>query len=135
MKRNHFILLSALMAWFFSLTMLFAPANMLGNLGAEITPTVKLFTQFLGTNLFAIGIINFLARNDGGSAALRGVMLGNVALHLLGMLYDWNGYGQKLINSTGVWMGTVVHCLLIVGFTYYLIKTNPAGSLQNDKGR
>jgi hypothetical protein len=88
MKRHHFIIISALLAWLFGLTMILAPDKMLSNLALGTTPATNLVMQWVGIGLVSIGVINFFSRNDPGSKALKAVMIGNIILHLLGEGFD-----------------------------------------------
>ena len=121
MKRNQFMMLTAFVAWLFGLVMMMAPDKMLGGLGVAPGDIPNYLLQLIGVHLFATGWINFLARNDTGSA-LRGVMIANILLHVLSFAFDFIGYGKGLIVVTGVVMGAIVHIGLIAGFAYYLIK-------------
>jgi hypothetical protein len=124
MKRNHFLALSAVLAWIFSITMMLAPDKMLGGLGVAVADSTNWILQLVGVNLFAIGCINFLARNDEGSKALKGVMIGNIILHVVGFAFDFYGFGKGLSAVSSVIMGGVVHIGMVSGFFYYLINVS-----------
>lgn len=122
MKRKHFLLLSGLVAWAFSLGMMLMPSGFTGISVAPPTPAVNAWAQFLGTNLFAIGTINLLAFNASWSSAIRAILIGNLLLHLLGMIFDWYAYSLDIVSMQGVMQGTVVHVVFIFGFGYYAFK-------------
>jgi xanthine/uracil permease len=79
-----------------------------------------LVLRWVGSGLIAIGLINILARNDPGSTALRAVMLGNIALHVIAYTVDLNDFQSGFIKTSAIVMGSVVHILLIFGFLVYL---------------
>jgi uncharacterized protein YjeT (DUF2065 family) len=129
MKRKTFMLIAAILAFIFGLSMLFAPRQMMQNMATAADPSSYNVLQWAGTMLVAIGLINFLARNDAGSVALRAVMIGNVFLHALGIIVDVRQHLSGFVNASGLATGTVVHVLLIAGFIYYLrkMRTQQAG--------
>src|ERR1051326_30177 len=86
MKRQTFMLIAALLACAFGLSMLLSPASMLANMTTGAGPDAARVLRWSGTALFSIGIIPFFSRNDPGSPALRGVMIGNVMIHALALV-------------------------------------------------
>lgn len=126
MKRSLFILISAVMAAIFGLSMLLAPDQMIKNMTTAADPSALHVLQWAGNMLLAIAVINFLSRNDEGSVALRAVMIGNIFMHTLAIGIDWYHYSIGFVNMQGVATGMVVHVLLIVGFGYYLSKMGKA---------
>lgn len=122
MKRKVFLIISAILALFFGLGMLISPDKMLENMVNVNTPDLQHALQWSGTMLVSIAIINFLSRNDTGSAALRAVMIGNIVLHVVGFAIDAYGYSIDFLKMSGLVSGAVVHILLTIGFIYYLMK-------------
>lgn len=122
MKRNVFFIISAILGLAFGLHMLIAPGKMLENMATVNNSDMQHVLQWAGTMLVSIAIINFLSRNDAGSAALRAVMIGNIILHVVGFAVDAYHYSIGFINTSGLISGTVVHAVLTVGFIYYLVK-------------
>lgn len=123
MNRSTFLLIAALVPLTFGLVMMFAPGTMLSNsLVQEAGMQTHAVTRWVGFGVFSIGIINFLARNDKGSIALRAIMTGNVVFHLLGLFFDTNDYFTGVMTFSGLITGLIPHALLIMGFVYYLLK-------------
>lgn len=120
MKRKHFLIITALLAWGISLMMMIAPASFAGMI-AVLPPSGALsaWTTFIGTNLFAIGVINVFAATSGWNRAVLGVLVGNIVLHILGLAFDWTAFNNNIISFPGVMQVTVMHLLLIAGFGYY----------------
>jgi hypothetical protein len=122
-SRKQFLILAAIVPGAFGLVMMVAPDLMLGNsLAIGVDASTRVVTQWVGFGVFSLGLINFLSRNDPGSAALRAVMLGNVAFHVLGIGFDTYDYLAGFMKISGVVSGVVPHALLAVGFVYYLVK-------------
>ena len=123
MKRSVFILIAALIPVMFGSLMMFAPELMLYNtLTVEITTGLRAVTQWVGFGVFTLGIINFLARNDNGSASLKAVIVGNILFHGLGMCFDVYDYSIGIMRLTGLITGLIPHSVLALGFVYYLWK-------------
>lgn len=116
MKRNHFLIISALLAFLFGTMMIVLPDKALevagGNLGM----------QSFGIALFSIGIINLFSRNDPGSKALKAVMFGNIVLHLAGIGFDVYNYSAGLAQLSAILASGIIHILLLIGFAYYLVN-------------
>ena len=128
MKRSVFLLIAAIIPGVFGLVMMVAPEKMLSNsLTAEITLTTRIVTQWVGFGVFSLGLINFLSRNDNGSAALKGVMIGNIVFHFLGLSFDMYDYSIGVMSLSGLITGLIPHSLLIVGFVYYLVNLKKIG--------
>lgn len=126
MKRPQFLLLAGVLACLFSLMMMLAPDRMLANVSNIPPGGASNVTRWLGANLFAVGVINILARNDSGSEALRAIMVGNIVLHLAAMAFDIMDFTNGIVKTSGVAMGAVVHIGLVLGFLYYLRSARPA---------
>ena len=120
MKRPQFLLLAGALACLFSLMMMLAPDQMLMNVSNIAPGGASNVTRWLGANLFAVGVINILARNDSGSEALRAIIIGNIVLHVVAMAFDLLDFTNGVVKGSGVAMGAVVHTGLALGFLYYL---------------
>ena len=88
------------------------------NLGAPTIPAV-IFARSEGASLISIGIINLLASNDRGSAALRALLVGNILIHVLSVAVDFSATYER---NGGVYFGLVVHIIFIIAFAYLLIN-------------
>ena len=109
MKRSSFLLIAAIIPLLFGLVMMFVPDAMLSNTltsGAHLQ--THAVTQWVGFGVFTIGLINFLSRNDGGSTALKAIMIGNIVFHTLGVFFDIYDYSIGVMQLAGLtdWSGT-----------------------------
>ncbi len=101
--------------------MMLVPQVMLTNsLALQVDEPTRVVTQWVGFGVFSLAVINYLARNDPGSSALRAVMLGNVIFHVLGIGFDVYDYGSGYMKISGFVSGVIPHLLLVLGFIYYL---------------
>jgi hypothetical protein len=121
MKRKHFLVIAGILAVFFGVSMLASPQQMLTNMAKDAEEARRVL-QWMGVTLLSIGVINFLARNDEGSPALRAILVGNIVLHVLGFGIDVYHQALGFVQTSGVIMGAAVHGLLTIGFVFYLMK-------------
>src|SRR3954469_19914869 len=124
MKRSTFLLISAIVAWIFGLVMMINPRGFTSGTIPVPTDQIDGIMRLLGTNLFAIGSINFLACKDGWSKSMRAILIGNILLHVLGLSFDFYNYSLGLFLMSGIMMGAVVHLLFIFGFSYYAFRSS-----------
>ena len=123
MKRSSFLLIAALIPLLFGSVMMVVPDTMLSNsLTSDADLQTHSVTQWVGFGVFTIGLINFLSRNDGGSIALRAIMIGNIVFHTLGLFFDIYDYSIGVMGLAGLLAGLAPHSFLIIGFVYYLRK-------------
>jgi hypothetical protein len=121
MTRRTFFIIAALVPGVFGLVMMLAPDVMLSSsLAVEATTATRTVTRWVGFAVFSIAWINFLARTDGGSPALKAIMTGNVVFHSLGIVFDVLGYSTGTMTLSGMVAGVVPHAVLAIGFVYYL---------------
>ena len=123
MKRSSFLLIAAIIPLLFGLVMMVVPDTMLSNtLTSDANLQTHSVTQWVGFGVFTIGLINFLSRNDGGSTALKAIMIGNIVFHTLGVFFDIYDYSIGVMKLAGLLTGLAPHSFLIIGFVYYLRK-------------
>jgi len=102
--------------------MIMAPDKVLSGMGIVVGDVSNYIFQIVGMNLFVIGWINFLARNDEGSPALKAILVGNILLHIFGFALDFYGFGKGVSGVSSVISGAVVHIGLVCGFFYFLMN-------------
>ena len=123
MKRSSFLLIAAVIPLLFGLVMMVVPDTMLSNSFTSVADLqTHSVTQWVGFGVFTIGVINFLSRNDGGSIALRAIMIGNIVFHTLGLFFDIYDHSIGVMGLAGLLTGLSPRSFLIIGFFYYLRK-------------
>jgi hypothetical protein len=125
MKRSAFLVLAGVLACAFGAGMLLAPQQMLANMTNASAAETAFVLRWTGSGLIAIGVINILARNDPGSPALRAIILGNIALHVVAWLLDLKDFRSGFVQTSAIVMGSVVHLGLMLGFLVYLRASSP----------
>jgi hypothetical protein len=123
MKRSTFLFITGIIPIIFGTIMMIAPGSMLANmLTNEANLQTLSVTQWVGCGIFSIGLVNFLSRKDPGSIALKALMFGNIALHSLGLCFDFYDFTNSVMTFSGLITGLILHLVFIIGFGYYLIK-------------
>ena len=125
MKRSDFLMLAGTLACLFGVGMVAAPSQMMAGMTNGSSAEGALVLRWMGSALIAVGLMNFIARNDPGSVALRAIFIGNIALHVIGMLFDVLDWQAGFVRTTGVVSGSVVHLGLILGFMIFLRGAGP----------
>ena len=114
--------IGAVVAVIFGLLLVFAPGQMLTGFGLSAPVEGIILSRDVGVTLVGLGIINWLARDASGSA-LRGLLVGNLAIQLFEFLV--NGYellmGQLPTAAAG---GEVIHIVLGIIFLLALRHTS-----------
>ncbi|MEQ1913087.1 MAG: hypothetical protein ABMA15_30010 [Vicinamibacterales bacterium] len=122
MKRSQFLILAAIVPALFGLLNMLAPGEVRAILTVDVNAAVTAATRWYGFTTFSLGAINFLARSDPGSPALRAVMIGNIVFHVLAMSFQSGDYMAGLMSTSGLAMALLSHSLLAIGFAYFLFK-------------
>ncbi len=123
MRRNHFLIIAAIVPAVFGFVMMVAPNVMLEySLVSSVDAETRAATQWAGFGVFSLASINFLSRNDPGSTALRAVMIGNFLFHAIGLGFNIYHYSAGILTAADFASGVASHAILGVGFLYYLSK-------------
>ena len=99
-----------------------APGEVRAILTVDVNAAAAAVTRWYGFTTLSLGIVNWLARADPGSPALRAVMIGNLVFHVLAMTLQSGDYMAGLMTTSGLAMALVSHSLLAIGFAYFLFK-------------
>jgi hypothetical protein len=122
MKRSHFLIITALLAWAFGVMFVLAPDALVNNLAASSPAGWSNLSLNLAAMFFAVGFINLLSSSDPGSKALKAVMMGNIILHLVSEGFDIYNYSKGYVEISSIMTGSIVHIALLIGFINYLVK-------------
>jgi hypothetical protein len=123
------LIASGIVGLIFGLFFLFAADAAISSfqLGASDVAS-RLFARAEGAALISLAVANLLASADRGSTALRGLVVGNLLIHILGIIIDFT---ETYPRTGGWWVGLVVHVIFIIAFGYYLLNwqkvAKPAG--------
>jgi hypothetical protein len=130
MSRRTFLVIASAVPGLFGLVMMLVPTVMLDNsLTAPADDYTVAVTRWVGFAVFSIAWITFFSSSDAGSPALRAVMTGNIAFHLLGVVMDSTGYAAGIMTASGLITGLVPHTVLAAGFAFYLTRASRESSV------
>lgn len=121
MSTKNFLTINAIIAAIFGIAFLIFPVQFLSGYGISLTPLVIVLARGLGGAILSIAIIDWFSRDVKDAKLLRGVFLGNMAVHLLTSTTDFMGYLQGTLNAT-FFYGFVIRGLALLSLIYYFIK-------------
>ena len=86
MQRSTFLLICSGITVLFGGSMLFAPSIAADGYALAPTPELIMMFRAVGAAVLAIGVVNFLVRNEPDSTALRSVLVLNALYHTLAII-------------------------------------------------
>lgn len=114
MRLKELFLITAVVEVVTGLALLALPANVLSTLlGIRSATEETLFVgRIFGAALLAIGVASALARDDAGSSAQRGVLIGILIYDVLvALLFVYAGLGLQMAGPA-LWPAVALHTLL-----------------------
>ncbi len=114
-----FLAVAAILAWLFSLMLLFMPKEFYLPTGIEMTPLLATIAQAHGATLFGLGVVNWLGRKA-EKQGLIAILGGNLTVQVLSLLVVIRT--MTLGPGSAVAPGLVIHVVLGSLFAYYLLK-------------
>ena len=121
MKLKTFLIIATVMPTIFGLSLLLVPDMLMTTNGLVVSESAKVFARGVAGLLLGLAIINWYARKDLASPIIRGVLIGNIVVHALGLITDGLAVQNNVITQNP-WFGLFVHAFFVVGFGYYLMK-------------
>lgn len=118
MNLSTFLTITALIGLVVGLGMLILPEQVFDIAAISLDEGSKSVARSLGALIVAVSLINWIARKVEDSLALRAILYGNLALHLLTMVADILAITTGAISEMG-WVSVAVHAVLGAGFAYF----------------
>ncbi len=128
MSRSLFFLLAAIGAAGFGGLMFFAPASAAGLLGIESGTATFSVLRGMGGLIIGTATMNFLARTLRDSAALRAILITNIATHAFGLAADIWGIMDGALSVLKMAPVEATHLLVGIGSCIYLARLRNAPS-------
>ncbi len=125
MKLKYFLVFASIVPALFGIGLLFAPSMFLSNNGIAVNDSAILFARSVGYMLLGLAWINWSARNSEITSVVKGIILGNIILHVLALVVDAMAANAGVITKNPAF-GIVVHLVFIIGFGYFLLKSHQA---------
>lgn len=122
MRRQQFFAISGVVGVLFGLAFILLPDMSLRNYGIPTEPHNLMQSRYFGSALLAVGLITFLARDSQEAAALRAILVGNLAGDAVGLIITLMSLG--LMNSVA-WSTVVLYAVFAGANAYYLYAMRP----------
>lgn len=118
MKLNVFMIISAIIALFFGVAFIIAPAWSLNIYGVSPDVNTEFLGRYFGASLIGIAFLTWLIRNAAPSITRHGVLVALFVSMLLGFVVSV--YDKFAGNSNEfVWLNVGIYLFLAIGFGYY----------------
>ena len=108
------LIIGAITAVVFGLALALVPDQMLGGFGLSAPKEAQVLSRDIGVTLIGLGIVNWLARNEVGTA-VRALLIGNAFIQIAEAIV--NGWEASTgILPSQAFGGVVLHVVLAVVF-------------------
>lgn len=122
MKREFFFAVTGAIGVLFGLGFLLLPEMSLRTYGVATQPHNLMQARYFGSALLAVGLTTFLVRATQDAAAVRALLVGNLAGDCAGALVTLMALG--LMNAMA-WSSVVLYALFAAGNAYFLFASKP----------
>ena len=112
---------TAIISFLMGLGLLLAPDAFMSNYGVSLDPVGKMMANGVGGLLLGLATINWFSKEGEKSRVLRAIILGNIVIHAVLGLFDFQALNLGIINSNG-WGAVGLHLVLGFGFLYYFLQ-------------
>lgn len=119
MSHKTFLSIAAVIGIVFGIGMLIAPEQVLELYAIPSSEGSKSIARSFGALMFSVGIMNWIARGVEDSVALRAILYGNLAIHLLTLVIDLLALTSGGMSAQG-WGSVILHALFGAGFAYFV---------------
>ncbi len=119
MKLNTLLVINAVVALVYAISLLVIPATLQGVYGIDSNASAQLMARFFGVGLVAVGLLSWLVRNSTDSSTQRAVILALLISYAVGVIVSLLGTLSGVMNAVG-WSGVIIYLLLGLGFAYFL---------------
>lgn len=122
MKRSIFLLISAVFSGLVAVSSLFIPEQIAAGFGMIPSPEDVFLMREIGAFSLATFLLNFLARNEPDSKALKVILIFNMAYHLVMGVLNILGMAQGIFTLTQMLPVMVIHLFIGLGSYLYMRK-------------
>jgi hypothetical protein len=124
MTRKTLLTLTAVTALLVGFFALFAPGVLLEHVKyADPSAAANVMGRTVGIVLIAVGVLDFLVRDQPDSPAMRAILVANLVLQIAILPIDPIAYACGVFRTLGSFVpNTILHILLASGFAYHLAR-------------
>lgn len=105
----------------FGILFVLIPALTLGFFGVGLGQGGLFITRFFGASFIVLSVMLWMARNDKGSQALRGIFYGIFVGDVIGFVISLWAQLSSVFNTFG-WFIVAIYLILVAGFGYCLFR-------------
>ena len=118
MKLKSLFIFNAVVSLLFGLAFVLLPVQALSLYGVTVDAPLKYVGQLYGSALLVFGLVTWLARDAGDSAARSAFILGMFVGSLVGFIISLINQLGGVANALG-WLTVVIYLLFTVGYGYF----------------
>lgn len=122
MERNHFMMVSAALAFIVACVALFAPGPAVHLVGLHMDMAGALFARGMGGAILGMAVGLWMARNDGPSASLRALLVMWGIFHAIGLVITCMAMSAGVFNLAIASVALGLRSLFVIGSVYYVVK-------------
>jgi hypothetical protein len=121
MKPSWMLVIGAVLAWLFSLMLLFNTRAFEAPIGIDVTDKVATIAQAQGAILLGLGVANWMMRRVTDPSALRAILVGNLVVQVASLIVAGRALALGIFPPQGA-PAVVIHTLLGAGFVSSLFR-------------
>lgn len=126
MKLKTLLIMTTVVVLVYGIVLVLSPSTMLSLHGVPEEAGAKLLGQFFGTQLIAIGLVTWFARDVTDPAAQRAIILAMIISDAIGFVVAVVGTVNGPMNAVG-WSAAGVYLVMGLGYVYFqFIKPSSA---------
>jgi hypothetical protein len=118
MKLGNLLMAGAVVTLIFGLALVLVPGTLLSLYSIEVNDAGILLAQLFGAAFLGYTVLNWSARNAVDDEVLRGIVLANLIMDVVGFVVTLLGQLAGVANALG-WSSVALYLLFGLGFAYF----------------
>jgi len=118
MKLSTLMVINAVIAAIFGITLVLIPWQVLALYGTQPDPALNFVGQLFGAALVAFAVLTWTARNAGESEARKAIVMALFIGNTIGFIVALIAQLNNVVNALG-WLTVVIYLFLALGFAYF----------------
>jgi len=118
MKLGNLLMAGAVVTLLFGLALVLVPETLLSLYGITVEAAGILLARLFGAAFLGYTVLNWSARNAADSEVLRGIVLANLIMDVIGFGVTLLGQLARVANALG-WSSVALYLLFALGFAYF----------------
>lgn len=118
MKLGNLLVAGAVVTLIFGLALVLVPGTLLALYGVTVNVQGIFIARLFGAAFLGFTVLNWSARNASDSEVLRGIVLANLIMDVVGFTVTLLGQLAQVANALG-WSSVALYLLFSLGFAYF----------------